>query len=317
MGKGQSPTQNELKFIHELLAKGYSDTDILAKYEELKKHGKLGSLPYRQDVRFVRQRRKEFESSRTILEDTIKRLEDPSVAKAREEHHAEIRAIVEKWLKVFPCEIPLFAEQFEKDKRLWFFGLNNLPLEVNNVCNDPFFKVVREHLQSEDLWKKYSDWETMWAELVETCEKVRGEIGELRKLAEAWPNILELRKDFERPIINEITQRQFGTDYLSQLHFVSSGEWLYAYFEDPDGEKDKTSQVVLRAEHPEEHIRSYKSLITDLLNTKETIRIVMLSSELFDIEESIREAMRNILIRHAWVTSTCKWCPGQSPLSQP
>ena len=44
MGKGQSPTPNELKFVYELLAEGYSDTDILAKYEELKRHGKLGSI---------------------------------------------------------------------------------------------------------------------------------------------------------------------------------------------------------------------------------------------------------------------------------
>jgi len=289
----------------------------LAKYEELKKYGKLGSLPYRQDVRFVRQRRKEFESGRTILEDTIKRLEDPSVAKARDEHHAEIRALIEKWLEVFPCEIPLFSEQFDKDKKLWLFGLNNLPLKVNGVCNDSFFKVVREHLQSEGLWKEYSKWGTMWAELVETCAKVRGEIGELRKQAEAWPNLLELGRDFEEPIAYQITQRQFGTgtDWLSTLHFNISGEWLYAYFEDPDGEKDRTSKVILRAEHPENCIKSYESLINNLLNTKETVRIVTLSIKLIAIQDSIREALQDILIRHAWVTSTCKWCPGQSRLS--
>ena len=47
MGKGQGPAPSELKFVYKILAEGYSDTDILAKYEDLNKHGKLGSLPYR------------------------------------------------------------------------------------------------------------------------------------------------------------------------------------------------------------------------------------------------------------------------------
>ena len=44
----------------------------MAKYQELKRHGKLGSLPYRQDVRFVRQRRKEYETDQKILEGKFK-----------------------------------------------------------------------------------------------------------------------------------------------------------------------------------------------------------------------------------------------------
>ena len=62
MGKGQQPTPNELKFIYEMISEGYSDTDILSKYDELKKHGKLVSLPYREDIRFIRQRRKEYDT---------------------------------------------------------------------------------------------------------------------------------------------------------------------------------------------------------------------------------------------------------------
>ena len=60
MGKGQSPTADELEFVYSLMAQGYSDTDIIKKYEELQRHGSLGALQFRQDVRFIRQRRKEF-----------------------------------------------------------------------------------------------------------------------------------------------------------------------------------------------------------------------------------------------------------------
>lgn len=72
MGKGKSPTPNELKFIYEMIAEGSYDTDILAKYDEMKKHGRLGSLPYRTDIRFVRQRRKEYETAQKVLEGRLK-----------------------------------------------------------------------------------------------------------------------------------------------------------------------------------------------------------------------------------------------------
>jgi len=67
MGKGQSPTPSELEFIYELFDKGYSDTDVLAEYQKLKEHGMLGKLPLREDIRFIRQRRKEFETSQRII----------------------------------------------------------------------------------------------------------------------------------------------------------------------------------------------------------------------------------------------------------
>jgi long-chain acyl-CoA synthetase len=65
---GQSATPEELQFIYKSLDEGYSDTDILKKYDDLRIHGKLGSLPYRQDVRFIRQKRREsFLTKRIII----------------------------------------------------------------------------------------------------------------------------------------------------------------------------------------------------------------------------------------------------------
>ena len=46
MGKGQSPTADELQFVYRLLAQGYSDTDIIKKYEELQRHGNLEAINF-------------------------------------------------------------------------------------------------------------------------------------------------------------------------------------------------------------------------------------------------------------------------------
>ena len=93
MGKGQSPTTDELKFIYDLLAQGYSDADIIKEYEELRRQGKLGALQFRQDIRFIRQRRIEFETARIVLEGDIKKIVDPVVPKRREEHYEQLSEI--------------------------------------------------------------------------------------------------------------------------------------------------------------------------------------------------------------------------------
>ena len=98
MGKGQSPTADELKFVYDLLAQGYSDTDIIGKYEELNRHGKLETLQLRQDVRFIRQRRKEFEAARTVLEGHIRKSESPLIMDAKREHFHHLAEIAQALL---------------------------------------------------------------------------------------------------------------------------------------------------------------------------------------------------------------------------
>ena len=72
MGKGESPTRHELQFIYELFDKGYSDAEVLREYGRLGAADKLGVLPYRNDIRFIRQRRREFEAAQGILEAKFK-----------------------------------------------------------------------------------------------------------------------------------------------------------------------------------------------------------------------------------------------------
>lgn len=72
MGKGESPTRAELDFVYELFAKGCSDAEVLRQYGRLGTADKPSVLPYRQDIRFIRQRRKEFEAAQGILEAKFK-----------------------------------------------------------------------------------------------------------------------------------------------------------------------------------------------------------------------------------------------------
>ena len=90
MGKGKSPAREELEFIYGLIVGGASDREVLDKYEELGHKGQLGYFPKRNDVRFIRQRRKEFEAARSILEERFTSTADPILAKIRLEHWSDL-----------------------------------------------------------------------------------------------------------------------------------------------------------------------------------------------------------------------------------
>jgi len=100
MGKGKSPTKDELKFVYELFAKGCHDTDVLKEYERLNKHGKLGFMPYRQDIRFVRLRRREFEAAQGILEAKFKTKSIPTWVQKHWEDLAQVAAeLDDMWIQ--------------------------------------------------------------------------------------------------------------------------------------------------------------------------------------------------------------------------
>lgn len=87
--RGKSPSQEELEFIYRLIADGASDPEVLAKYAELQEQGKLGYMPARGLVRFVRQRRKELDAAKKVLAD-IGYMGDPILDDRRNEHFKEM-----------------------------------------------------------------------------------------------------------------------------------------------------------------------------------------------------------------------------------
>lgn len=112
MSKQSKPKREELEFLFKLFLEGYSDGDVLTEYTRLEEEQKL-KFPYRTDIRLVKQIRGEFDAARTILEPYLKAQIDPSSAKAREEHLAEIRRRIEGWeqelvkLQLVSSHIPL------------------------------------------------------------------------------------------------------------------------------------------------------------------------------------------------------------------
>ena len=95
MSKNPKPTAEELRFVYEMIAKGYDDNAILHEYCRELKSGQL-MFPLREDKRFIRERRMEFEAASDVLKRDLKRevYRDP-----KEEHFARMAEIAASLLK--------------------------------------------------------------------------------------------------------------------------------------------------------------------------------------------------------------------------
>jgi hypothetical protein len=299
MGRGQSPSADELKLIYGLLDEGYSDTDILAKYDDLNKHGKLGSLPYRTDKRFIRQRRKEFEAARAILESSIKMHTDPLVVKAREAHLSEIRDVMQEWFNAL--DKPILPFYNEKSK----FGVYDVEANV-------LFNCLKEHLPSPGLWLTYSQlldnvaeywshWGKMWVKCKEEAQN--------------WSGVLEIHSDFAVPMMLNVRKREQGVkpdiyefiirdDRKTRPHrpFVilcrlsSSNEWM---------------TIIIANDNAESCKESYKEMSTGVLSSKEITRLISLRNKITELQNEILNLLQEALAQRAYVTRTCRLCPGQ------
>jgi hypothetical protein len=93
MSKNPKPTPVELKYVYDLIARGWDDVAIKEEYAHLDSIDQL-EFPLRTDKRFFKDRRKEFESCKAILIDQVKKQVDPVTVKARQEHFEFLTNVV-------------------------------------------------------------------------------------------------------------------------------------------------------------------------------------------------------------------------------
>jgi hypothetical protein len=79
----------ELRYIYKLILDGRSDSDILNMYVTLKDKGE-DAVPFRADIDFIKNKRKEMEIVSEVLRDSLKEIVNISVPKQREGHLAQI-----------------------------------------------------------------------------------------------------------------------------------------------------------------------------------------------------------------------------------
>jgi len=318
MGHGQSPTPEELKFIYNLFLEGYSDADVLKEYEELRKHGKLGARPYRQDIRFVRQRRKEFDVLRELLELRVKQQLDPALEKAREDHLNNIRAQIENW-KGCVCVRDIATI----DPNNFPCNYSSIPRSWQDLETEPLFNALRQHLPFPDLWSNWDAWKERYSKYLSQHEALREQILKDAKLVfnlptyyEAFPEVKQrlvphLTLAFEKPFFDAFADKANGREHeLEELKFSPQPH--------PGPEKGimleglhTGSYEVLIAENVKENCEpKYQKMLQDYLQKKEVANLIKLRDELRNATVGINATLNKILERWDYISYTCELCPG-------
>jgi hypothetical protein len=95
MSRNPKPTAEELRFVYEMIAKGYDDNAILHEYCKEYESGQL-KFPFRTDKRFIRERRMEFEAASDMLKRDLKR---ETYRDLKQEHFVRMADIASSLLK--------------------------------------------------------------------------------------------------------------------------------------------------------------------------------------------------------------------------
>jgi hypothetical protein len=307
MGQGQSPTSEELGFIYGLLCDGWSDADVIRHYEELRRKGQLGSLPFRSDVRFIRQRRKEYEASRAVLETTLKREADPSLAKAREEHLAEVRGLIEEWrekLNLAPTvEEVMYCAAEERYRWIELYM-------AEGAISGPLPQCLREHLPFPTLWQSLSELvDDKFPEYVKACHSLARETTEQRQTLGQLQTLVY----FERPFLELVSKKQLGEtdpEYLA-IKWEEHGDLLCIKAHDNGIER----WIVLEAQNPLDYVQPYEAMCARLQDSQLYANVLSLSKEIDSLVGHMMESLNEIVIRRDYVIHTCRLCPGQPSVS--
>jgi len=310
MGKGQSPTAEELQFIYDLLHQGYSDADILREYDRLERDGRLGSLPFRYDPRFIRQRRKEYEAARATLGKSESQQTNPLIAKMQEDHYSELRAVVQEWKdNIYTSQIDEIELDEIDDKLI-------MPFSKHDYQFDPLFDCLREHLPFQTLWENQHLWIREIPDYFECCKRLQKGILEDKRVSELmlrypkWEQII-------KPILECIATQSRGEEAeLINIPDPETGEikpFQQVTMEPVEGslkrishtQRQETVKVVgLRYVDPD--------ICRYYMDSEVANEVIQRFTELKGLEEEIKASLSAILIQRSYISTKCKLCPQQS-----
>jgi len=155
VGKQPGASPEELEFIFECFLRRLSDGEVL---EEMQDH----PFPLR-SVRFIRDRRREFNAARKVLEIQVQKEFDPIIVKRKEEHFEHLADIADKLLarnldKVIQKTSPPRGDQFDMFEYFWK-GIGITREHLSDIlgehvdaffdANDVDFEYFLSHLKAE------------------------------------------------------------------------------------------------------------------------------------------------------------------------
>ena len=304
MGKQPSPSPEELEFISECFTRGLSDWEVLGEMQDTE-------FPLRK-IRFMRDKRREFNATRKVLEVTLKQQVDPALVKAKEEHFAEIRSLIEVWKDA--VQTPKVDETSLSEE-----GYLKVPFSKHEYQFNPLFDCLKEHLPFPTLWQNHSLWINRIPDYFDNCKNLIKEITEDNRVVK-WLEENPTREEcvIVEPVLRCISDRALGkepkllnqpdpeTGELESFMEITTKPGTYKFIERTSKTSFTTQGTIESVVYVDPAICTY------YFNRPEATHVVDLFIELRDLEIKIRESLNEILIKRDYIIHTCQLCPEQA-----
>ena len=213
MGKQAGPSPEELEFIFDCFSRGLSDKEVLDEMQDTE-------FPVR-NPRFMRERRKEFNTAKKVLETTLRRQVDPFIAKAREEHLNKLHSLIKEWHhRILPApDIQNVVFRINEDVYFSWLKYQELMfiLDEDEDLAGSWAICLEEHLPYPSLWKMNSAFLKGFDQYHSGCINLAKEI---RKVGEEWGVVLG--PEFERPVIFDIDRVHWTEKHPKGRHVMST-----------------------------------------------------------------------------------------------
>ncbi len=245
----------------------------------------------------------------------------PIIPKAKEEHLYELRQLILDWIDTLN-DVPtiwemyghpiLKAEDIPELKPSNHFVLPELEKDIvlrappwDIILANHLFQCLEEHLPLANLWDDYSTWQSKFNDY--RYGQCTSFLNNILNESKRWSGYFKLGKDYPAPIISNVAHTQVGLD-INEYQFQvihRQPTYLRAYVKGVPS----LNFEILFAENPKKYIQAYKEMYERILNSELVSDLIHSFDELINIQNKIKEQLKDILIRREYYNTTCTLCP--------
>jgi len=300
MGKQAGPSPEELEYIFECFSRGLSDREVLDEMQDTE-------FPVR-NPRFMRDRRREFNAAKKVLEIGLKQQIDPAVAKARESHLTEIHDLLGRVVEVTRTQY-VFEIELEASYR---------PLDLISLETNKLFDCLQQHLPFPEIWPAYYQWKEKLPLYIESCKILIRQFINDDVVKEFMSHHPDNPIWFYRPLLrflNEIALDREPNVFSGTLP-EEPEELVQEEIEERKAREKATGQHYKYYGFDSGDLEYYDPSICDsFLDTEAANNVIALFKEAKALEKQFRVPLKDALLSRSYLEATCRLCPGQSSVA--
>lgn len=282
-----------------------------------RQHWKGGHLRYRLSEVIALKERWDSEGKKATPSKSpslgTKKPVDRLIDKAQEEHLAEIRSLLEKWLSLLEIKTVSQLRTYGMDVQPGNCSFFKDWFAIHDMLADPLFKFsFKSHIQFDELWDNFSQWVPALDEYVNAGDNLWISLQKVEEEAYDWPDVHHVYvNSFKVPILNLIGLGQKA----GRIPTTVKHDFTYSVVADDEGNETDMHELgvrefgILVTSDVTSSSRKYQEVTIQLINSEASLKVIEMYTLLTNITNKLKEAIQKSLLGRMYVKHTCSICP--------